>query len=1133
MRKLLLIIFQLLFIGFANSQVQKIISYQYWFDSNFSSKTDSTIAVPAVNYNLQALIPTNGLSIGLHTFHLRFKSDSNLWSSVLSQFFQKLPSTSPLTNKISSYEYWVDNNYAGKVLIAVGPAENYQLIDSILMSSLTNGLHTFHIRFKDEAGQWSSVLSQFFQKIPAGTTVDAKMTAYEYWIDNNYAGKVFAGVSPSQNYQLLDSLPFASISNGLHTIHMRFKDQKGQWSSVLSQFFQKLPLGATADAKIMAYEYWIDNNYSGKVSANVTPSQNFQLLDSLPFTSASVGLHTLHIRFKDQKQQWSSVLSQFFQKLPNTLCVPNLITAYKYWVDISDSTMRTVYLAVPTNPYNLLSDLDLKHIPKGNHTINFQFKDTLGLWSSVLTDTIYKFPTPTANFIADKYLLCDSGLITFTNQSFDADTFKWDFDDGHTSNLINPTHYFTSPGLYHVKLVAYDTTETVKDSITHDIRIDASPIVNLGNDVSLCQGNSIVLDAGNAGCTYSWSTGETISAITVSTTNVFSVTATTQYGCTDRDTINVTVNPLPNVTATGNTICIGATTYITGSGANTYTWSTTQTGSSVSVNPTVTTTYYVTGTDNNGCTNTAQTVVNVNSLPTITATGGIICTGNCLNISASGGITYTWSNTDTGSNISVCPTTTTTYTVTGNDLNACTNTATAVVTVDPKPNVTANGATICIDASTYITCSGATTYTWNTTQTGSSVSVNPTVNTTYYVTGTDNNGCTNTAQAVVYVNPLPLITAAGNTICTGSCTNIVASGGSTYTWNTTQTGSNISACPTTTTTYTVTGTDLNACTNTATAVITVNPKPNVTATGSTICVGNAAVICSSGATTFTWSIGSTGSCITVAPTITTTYIVTGTDVNGCTNSATTVVTVNQKPTITASGGPVCNGNCLNIIASGGVTYTWNTMATGSSISVCPTMSMTYTVTGMDPNTCTNTATAIVMVNPKPNVSFSGLDTVYCHNILPVTLTGSPVGGTFSGPGISGNVFTPSLSIVGFDTVAYSYTDGNGCSNIYKKMVHVKNCMGINEKISFAENISIYPNPFNDNLNIGFNLIKPANITIRVLNLLGQELFVVINEKRNKGQQTIILNSNNLREGTYYLQIQTDEESIVKEIVLIR
>ena len=1040
----------------------KIKNYEYWIDNNYANKVSTTIT-SVLTYSLIDSFSMASLNNGLHTFHIRFQDEAGLWSCVASQFFQKLPASSiTANNKITNYEYWVDNNYSNKTYTSATAGQTINLIDSLPFASLNNGLHTLHIRFKDSYGLWSSVVSQFFQKLPAsGIMANNTITNYEYWIDNNYANKTYTSVTAGQTINLIDSLPFASLNNGLHTLHIRFKDSYGLWSTTLSQFFQKLPSSTNASNNLTAYEYWIDNSYSSKTYSSLTPSQTVTLVDSLQFASITNGLHTLHIRFKDQRGLWSSTLSQFFQKLPSSnSSIPNLVTAYKYWVDMSDTTLKTIYFAVPTNPYNLLTNLDLKTIPKGHRTINFQFKDTLGMWSSVLTDTFVKTPTPFANFYADKYLLCDSGLVSFTNTSLiDADTFKWVFGDGSTSNLKNPTHYFASQGLYHVKLITYDTTQFVSDSISKDIRIAPSPIVNLGTDTAFCQGNYLTLNADNAGCIYTWSTGETTSTINVSTTNIFNVTATSQFGCVDRDTINITINPLPLIVSNNQTICFGGSASISSSGASTYTWSNSLgTGSSKIVSPTTTTTYNITGTSNYGCLGTSYSVVYVNPLPVLTANNATICNGNCTSINASGGISYNWSNGSSSNNLNACPIITTVYLITGTDNNGCTSTAKSTVTVNQLPPIVATSSSICYGESTSISASGGSgLYSWSNGNSSNSITISPSITSNYLVTGIDNNGCINTTSGIVVVNPLPIITANNQTICNGNSTNISASGSSYYTWDNGLNGSTISVSPTITSNYQVTGASAFGCSSTGSLIVYVNQLPIVNTTNEMICTGECISIAASGSSiSYKWNSGTISSSNLVCPTNTTTYFVTGTDINNCQNTAESIVTVFPKPLITVNGATISQGTSTSLCASsGGLSYNWSNGMTGSCITLNPTTTTTYFVTGIDNNGCTNSEQAIIKVTA-----------------------------------------------------------------------------GIHE-LSELDRLYVYPNPFIDNLNIKFELSQPTKLKIKLVDLLGKELIAVLDEQKNRGLYNLSISGNKLSAGTYYLIFETDNGQVIKKVILMK
>src|SRR6185295_2705444 len=138
--------------------------------------------------------------------------------------------------------------------------------------------------------------------------------------------------------------------------------------------------------------------------------------------------------------------------------------------------------------------------------------------------------------------------------------------------------------------------------------------------------------------------------------------------------------------------------------------------------------------------------------------------------------------------------------------------------------------------------------------------------------------------------------------------------------------------------------------------------------------------------------------------------------------------------VTAANVSGCAGTSIALSGSpAGGTWSVSNPYSGTSTS--------YTHTYTDANGCTNTSSsASITVNPLPSVSFSGLASSCNVSASAVTLTGTPGGGTFSGPGISGNTFSPSTAGTGGPyTITYSYTDANGCSNSSSQQTTVTGC----------------------------------------------------------------------------------------------
>ena len=436
-------------------------------------------------------------------------------------------------------------------------------------------------------------------------------------------------------------------------------------------------------------------------------------------------------------------------------------------------------------------------------------------------------------------------------------------------------------------------------------------------------------------------------------------------------------------------ICLGNSALFTASSpasGMTYTWSTSANTTTISVTPTVTTSYSVAATNTVGCAGINVFTVTVNAKPTVSVTSGAICSGNSFTIVPSGASTYTIS----GGSAVVTPTANANYNVTGTSAQGCvsSNTAVSSVTVNATPSVSVTSGAICAGNSFTIVPSGANTYTIS----GGSAVVTPTANANYNVTGTSTQGCvsSNTAVSSVTVNALPTVSVTSGVICAGNSFTIVGSGASTYTFSS---GSAI-VSPTANANYNVTGTSAQGCvsSNTAVSSVTVNAAPNTSAaaSASAICAGQSVNFTASGATTYSWNTTATTASITASPSVTTVYSVIGTNtVTGCTKTATTSVVVNALPTVSAitSTSLTCTGQTATLTANGASTYTWNTSATAAVIVINPTVTTTYTVNGTDVNGCANVTTVTQNVSACTGINALTSNVQSAINVYPNPTTG--------------------------------------------------------------------------------------------------------------------------------------------------
>lgn len=344
--------------------------------------------------------------------------------------------------------------------------------------------------------------------------------------------------------------------------------------------------------------------------------------------------------------------------------------------------------------------------------------------------------------------------------------------------------------------------------------------------------------------TYLWSDGETTRTASHLCSGVDTVHVTIECGLTYVDTVTIPATSGGIVItrdSTAATCTSPGNASVNVSGGHppyTYHWTNGSTTSSAgSVGAGV---YCVGVTDNTGCSDSVCITVLGSPLPTITITPNpdTICVGGQVSITASGGVSYSWTPLSGLScynclNPTASPSVTTIYTVVGTDANGCKNKDSVIITVIPTPtiSVTAPDDSICEGQNLVLTASGGTAYSWTdgtSNSTSNPLTVSPASTTTYTVTGYNAQGCKSSTEHTVYVSELPVIVVNPNiNVCPGRTVTLTVNqtGGSTATFQWQPGGStsqSISVTPAASETYTV------SCTNGCGSVsknVTVNILP--------------------------------------------------------------------------------------------------------------------------------------------------------------------------------------------------------------------------------------------------------------------------------------------------------------------
>ncbi|WP_255076982.1 SdrD B-like domain-containing protein [Lacihabitans sp. CCS-44] len=475
------------------------------------------------------------------------------------------------------------------------------------------------------------------------------------------------------------------------------------------------------------------------------------------------------------------------------------------------------------------------------------------------------------------------------------------------------------------------------------------PIVTCGAE-RICAGDSLVFTAHNCSGTVNWSNGATgnIMVVRPVVNTTYSATCTLN-SCVSPASTPVLITVLtqtPTITASSETVCSGGNTTLTASGCTgTLRWNTGDSTVSITVSPTVQTTYSATCTVE-GCVGVASKIITIGTIqtPTLTASSNSVCAGTSVVLTATNcSSTLTWNTGQVGNTITVTPANSTSYSASCGSAS-CSGFASINITVSPAevPVITTTNAFICVGQSTTLTASGCLgALTWSTGATTSSITVNPIANTTYTATcGTGSCLRSVSQEITVGTKTVPVVSASQGTVCANTPVVLTATNCSNgLIWNTGATTGSITVTPAITTIYSATcGTGTCAAADSVTVTVSgtsITEMPTITTNKApTICLGDSVILTAStsGSYTHIWSNGATTRSITVKASGS--YSVQYINAGGCrsANSAAVAVIANNCDTTQAVAdiGVTISGNKTSVVIGDTVIYTIQVKNNGPS-----------------------------------------------------------------------------------------------------------------------------------------------------------------------------------------------------------
>ena len=376
-------------------------------------------------------------------------------------------------------------------------------------------------------------------------------------------------------------------------------------------------------------------------------------------------------------------------------------------------------------------------------------------------------------------------------------------------------------------------------------------------------------------------------------------------------------------------------------------------------------------------------------------------------------------------------------------------------TIDGCDSIVSNEITINNSTTTFDVQSSCDEYLWNGNTYNSSG--------TYIDTLSTIAGC----DSIVYLNlniynTSPVSAGPDTSICFGESITLNAIGNGTLSWNNGVTNGQ-SFVVDSTRLYVAQLINSYGCITNDSISITVLNLPNVDAgSNQVICQEDSVQLIASGANTYSWtnSIISVYDSIYVAPIATSTFYLSGEDTNGCINSDSMIISVNNLPNISIDNiSPICYGDSIALNATGGVFYSWSGGINNNS-SFVPDSSQTFIVNGTDINGCENTDSILVQVNSLPTV-FAGNDTTICYlDTITLNAIGNSSSYSWNNGIINGVLFTPDSS----QEYIVSTIDSNSCfkaDTVNVQVIVVPIDAGSDLELCYGDSITLNgvgPNP---------------------------------------------------------------------------
>jgi hypothetical protein len=429
---------------------------EYFIDTDPGEGSGTAVSATDGSYNdifesINGNLSTASLSEGMHTLYIRYKNSDNNWGKAFAKSFVVKNSSAYLFNlpaTITNAEYFIDTDPGegnGTALNADDGSYDYifeSINGNLSTASLSEGAHTLYVRYKNSDSNWGKAFAKPFVVKNSSVylfNLPATVNNAEYFIDTDPGEGSGTAVSATDgSYTDIfessnGSLSTVSLSEGTHTLYVRYRNSANSWGKVAARSFVVRNSSAylfNLPTTITRAEYFIDTD-PGEGSGTVLSADDGSYDDiiesvngSQTTSSLSEGTHTLYVRYKNSANSWGKVAARSFVVKNSSAYLFNLpttISRAEYFIDTDPGEGSGMALNAVDGNYNDIFESvngsrSTSPLSEGTHTLYVRYKNSANSWGKVAASSFvvknssaYLFNLPTTITRAEYFIDTDPG----------------------------------------------------------------------------------------------------------------------------------------------------------------------------------------------------------------------------------------------------------------------------------------------------------------------------------------------------------------------------------------------------------------------------------------------------------------------------------------------------------------------------------------------------------------------------------------------------------------------------------------------------------------------------------------------------------------------------------------------------